>query len=342
MDMVQLLVQIEATTRAVNFINKQRGDEGDHIRLLSSFQKQFPYRIQEIYPLRDHVFRINTTKGIFILKGYTSYSRLKLQETFTSSLQNEGFNKTYTFINLNQDPIVYEGKYYGCLPFIEPNHRSFSYNNEKERQEGLSILEEFHQVTKFSVQRYQTILSDYSLQKKWTERFNQFLLNLSAVSKYVPNEMVLEWIQWGEWSLDGLSKHYHLLEKEPPVILHGDVAHHNFLRKKDGKLFLIDFDLISIGPSSIDLLQYANRILPFIKWDINSLVQHRNLKKLMTSDIYIYALVFPTDLFREWNRLIREGFDQNAFKLQQVLNQSFLNFTLRQQFVNELKKLVST
>jgi hypothetical protein len=342
MDMDRQLTRIEGLTRVVNFIDKKRGDESEYIRLLSSFQQQFPYQIKEIYRIRDHVFIINTTRGAYILKGYSSYSRLKLQETFTATLQKEGFRKTYVFLQLSHDPIVYQNKYFGCLPFIEPHHQSFSFEKENERQEGLILLNEFHQVTKNSVKRYQTILPEYNIQKKWTERFDEFVNNINTVSKYIPIEVILEWINWAEWSLAGISKLNDSIEKEHPVILHGDVAHHNFLRKKDGKLYLIDFDLISIGSKNIDLLQYANRILPFINWNLTHFYQYKDFKRLLSNPVYIYALVYPTDLFREWNRLIREGSEQNFSKLQLVMNQSLLLHKFRKQFNTDLiKKMTS-
>jgi hypothetical protein len=335
-------VQIEGLTRVVNFIDRKRGDESENTRLLSSFQEQFPYQIKEIYPIRNHVFKINTTKGAFILKGYSSYSHLKLQEAFTASLQKEGFHKTYSYFQFDQDPIVYKNNFYGCLPYIEPHHRSFSFENEQERHEGLNLLHEFHQVTKNSVQRYQTVLAEFNIQKKWTERFAEFVHNIPAVSKYIPKEIIAKWINWANWSLEGMNKYCTSIEKDHPVILHGDVAHHNFLRKKDGKLLLIDFDLISIGANHIDLLQYANRILPFINWELTQFYHYKNFIPLLSNPVYIYALVYPTDLFREWNRIIREGTEKHPYKLQMVMNQSLLMVKLRQQLNFDLMKLVSS
>lgn len=340
--MVQVLSRDqEYLTKVVNLIDRNRGDDSENIRLLSIFQKQFPYKINEIYRLRDNVYKIKTAKGVYILKGYSSYNRLKLQETFTSSLQKEGFDQTYSFISFNQDPIIYEGRYFGCIQYIEPLKRSFSYISEKERQEGLCLLDTFHRITEQSVRRYQSILPEFNLHKKWLERRNQFERNSHFISHYVSNEMILEWLKWADWSLDGIIRNESTIEKEPNVILHGDVAHHNFLRGKDGKLYLIDFDLISIGPSSMDLLQYANRILPFINWNMNSLIGYKSLERLLNEHSYIYALAYPTDLFREWNRFIRENNDRTGLKLQQLINQTLTKMKLRQQFINQLQKLVN-
>ncbi|WP_442595199.1 phosphotransferase [Neobacillus sp. D3-1R] len=327
--------------KAVNMIDRKRGDDGVNIRLLSSFQKQFPYKIKELYPLRDHVFKIKTSKGSFILKGYSSYNRLKLQETFTSSLHKEGFNNTYSFIILDQDPIMYENKYFGCIQYIEPHKRTFSYISDNERQEGLSLLDNFHEITKQSVGRYQSILPEFNLQKKWLERRDQFVKNTPIISHYISSDLIKEWLNWADWSLEGIIKNEHIIESEPSVILHGDVAHHNFLRGKSGKLYLIDFDLISIGPRSMDLLQYSNRILPFINWNLNSLIRYKSLKDLFRNQSYIYALVYPTDLFREWNRFIRENHFRDVYKLQNLINQTLSKMQLRQEFTKQLQKLVN-
>lgn len=339
MDMVQHQIPIEVLMRAVNFIDKQRGDDGEDIRLLSSFQKQFPFRIRELYRLRDNIFLIDTVKGRFVLKGYSSYSRLKLQETFTASLKTDGFQHTYSFINLNQDSIIYQDKYFGCLEYIDPHSRAFSYFNEKDRREGLALLEKYHNTTKHCILSYQTILPVFDIGKKWLERYGIFKQNLALVSNYIPQSILQDWLHWAEWSLSGIQRNSDGF-KEPFVILHGDVAHHNFLRKKDGKLYLIDFDLISMGPRNFDLLQYANRILPFINWDLKDLGQYDGLKNLLKKPVYIYSLGYPTDLFREWNRIIREGIiDQR--RLQLVVNQSLVNMEHRQNFIKDLKRLLS-
>ncbi|MHC0035776.1 phosphotransferase [Pseudoneobacillus sp. C159] len=322
------MIPTEDLTKVVNFIKRRQGD-GEQNRLLAALQLQFPYRINHIFPIRSHVFKIDTTKGSYILKGYSSYSRLKLQETFTSSLLMEGFTKTYQFIQFNQEPIIYNNQYFGCLPYIQPHHQPFTFENEKDRIQGIDLLEEYHHVTTRSINRYQTILPEFDLINKWTERYHQFSENIQAVATYVPKVMIHEWLRWAEWSLAGMKANY---IKERDVILHGDVAHHNFLRKMDGDIILIDFDLISIGSRNIDLLQYANRILPFVDWDQSALFRYLGLRALIANPFYLYALVYPTDLFREWNRLLKDtnGFSQQ--KLHLLKHQSFNKLHLRRQF----------
>jgi hypothetical protein len=337
--MDQLQALIEALTKAVTSINK-RGDEGEYIRLLSSLQKQLPYQIKKVYPIRKEVYKVYTGTGVFILKGYSSLGRLKLQEAFTDSIRKEGFQKSYSFIKWNLEPIVYDNQYFGCLPYIEPHSTPFTFKSHTERLEGLSLLDEFHQVTKHTVKGYQTLIPEYNLQNKWTERLEKFKNNKKILRKYLPQEVISEWIEWGEWSLNGIEHHVNRM-KEENVVLHGDVAHHNFLRKKDGTLYLIDFDLISIGSKHLDLLQYANRILPSIDWNIKSLAQYKDLRKLMANPGYLHALVYPTDLFREWNRMVKERSDNNPKKLKAMLDQSLSQLRLRQHFNAQIKSSFS-
>ncbi len=108
--------------------------------------------------------------------------------------------------------------------------------------------------------------------------------------EYFINESVLTELQlWANWSLTGMKKAGSLFTNEPFVILHGDVAHHNFLRDSSGKLHLIDFDLISIGPAFLDYLQYANRILPYLDWSFERLAKFSQIQNFL-SEAHFYLL----------------------------------------------------
>lgn len=104
--------------------------------------------------------------------------------------------------------------------------------------------------------------------------------NRSSIKYFLDDYIISELISWANWSLAGMVRKRRFFQKEPSVILHGDVAHHNFLRDKNGKLHLIDFDLISIGPPSFDYLQYANRILPSIDWSLGKLGSLKEIENI--------------------------------------------------------------
>jgi thiamine kinase-like enzyme len=144
-------------------------------------------------------------------------------------------------------------------------------------------------------------------------------------------------VSWANWSLDGMEKNSGFFQKKPFVILHGDLAHHNFLRDEHGKLHLIDFDLISIGTPALDYLQYANRILPYMDWSYEKLKTSKHMQKYLESDAFLYALAFPADIFREWNRMIREKTYKDDVKFRQVMDLTIGQFYTRKKFIDHLK-----
>ena len=168
----------------------------------------------------------------------------------------------------------------------------------------MQLLEEFHRTTEKFYDRIP--VSRFNQVDKWEERFDEFEDNYSIIKKYVSTDIIQTWLKWGKRSLKGLQKYENDLYSEPLCVTHGDVAHHNFFYKDNGSLYLIDFDLISKSPPLIDYLQYSNRIMPDISGS-SELWSYEQLKKYKDNRAFLYALLFPTDIFREWNRLVREN-----------------------------------
>lgn len=319
----------------------QKGDDEYFIRLLSYLRSQFKENIVEMEPYRKSVILIKTDNNHYMLKGFQTNKRLRLQEAFTSTLRKEGFSKTYLFVHSPiKEPLFFEGTYFGCMEYIPPNKIPFSFHSQKNRQEGLDLLEQFHGVTSSFESRYRTLISKGIIIEKWKDRAKLYSANL-PVLKYFINEKILnELMNWANWSLTGMKRHRSLFTNEPFCILHGDVAHHNFLRDSKGTLHLIDFDLISIGPASLDYLQYANRILPSLDWSFDRLAHFSQYENLLKKKAFLYALAFPADIFREWNRLIREGTYRDPQKYNQVMELSVGQFYSRKKFIDSLKVLI--
>lgn len=341
MEWVQLELTVCLGMMMKALINKN-GDDAYFDRLLSYFQSQFLEKIMNMVPIRHSVFLVKTEKNTYIIKGYHTNSRLRLQEAFTATLRKEGFLKTYLFVSPPiKAPLFFEGTYFGCIEYIVPNKTSFSYQLQKNREEGLGLLEQFHLVTATFEARYRTLLPKAHLIKKWKERSNIFINNLPFLGHFINDTFLSEMLSWANWSIAGMEKNCAFFCTEPYVILHGDVAHHNFLRDSGGNLHLIDFDLISIGPNSFDLLQYANRILPFIDWSFDQLESYPQIKRFLDEDAFLFALAYPVDIFREWNRVIREKTYTENVKIKQVMDLTIGQFYARKQFINYLKRKVT-
>lgn len=317
------------------------GDDVLNNRLLSILTRSVPFKIKKIQKIRQHVYYLETSACPFVIKGYSSLHRLKLQEAFAASLKGEGFEQSYKFFQFLEKPIYFNKKYYGWIEYIEPHSEPFTYLTMADRKAGMELLHSFHGITKRLAKRYERILPQFNLYEKWSERIKLFEKNRCIIEKYLSSEMIDELLDWGNLSLAEVYK-AGMGEKGQyqPVILHGDVAHHNYLRAKTGKLYLIDYDLISIGDEDADLLQYANRILPFMNWSLNQLSQYPIVHHYLQNRAFLYALMYPSDIFREWNRIIKERTYLLPQKLIPVIELTTRQFHLRQQFINDLKNVV--
>lgn len=325
----------------MNMKARNKGDDSLNNRLLSILTRSVPLKIRKIRNIRHHVFYLETDACPVILKGYSSLQRLQLQEAFAASLKAEGFRHSYKFYQFLDNPIYFNKKYYGWIEYIEPHQEPFNYLTMANRKAGIELLQLFHGTTKKLAKRYERILPEFNHCVKWSDRFTLFNKNQHIVQHYVSKEIINEVVDWGKISLKGMeAEKYTFSDKHDPVILHGDVAHHNYLRAKTGKLYLIDYDLISIGDKSADLLQYANRILPTMNWSFSQLSQFPILHIYLQNRAFLFALMFPSDIFREWNRIIKEGTYLMPKKLLPVVELTTRQFHLRQQFITELKNMV--
>jgi thiamine kinase-like enzyme len=326
--------------KAMSMTFKQKGDDDYFIRLLSYLSSQFKEKIIEMVPYRKSVIFIRTDKNTYMLKGFHTNKRLRLQEAFTETLRKEGFLKTYLFVHPQiNDPLFFEGTYFGCLEYITPNKIPFSFKSQKNRQEGLELLEQYHLVTSSFESRYRTLIPKGVIIEKWRDRGLVFSSNTTTLKYFINDQILAELMDWANWSLSGMEKDRSLFINEPYCILHGDVAHHNFLRDSKGILHLIDFDLISIGPASLDYLQYANRILPSLDWSFEKLSRYSQYEKLLNEKAFLYALAFPADIFREWNRLIREGSYRDQNKYNQIMDLTIGQYYPRKKFIDTLKMM---
>ncbi|WP_019242740.1 MULTISPECIES: aminoglycoside phosphotransferase family protein [Bacillus] len=278
-----------------------------HRRLLKS-TRDSGTGLRKALKVRDNVYFVTTNHKKYVVKGFSSRKKYDAQRKLTKLLKRHGFNRTYDFID-QFAPFSYDGEIYAWIEYIKPQKDKFTFESLTCRKEGLKILKDFHNATS---NFYDEIsIKHFDQLEKWKERLKDFKRNKHIINKYVSSDYLQSWINWGEFSLKGLEKYEKLLYKEKNCIVHGDVAHHNFFYRNDGVLYLIDFDLISKAPPLLDYLQYCNRIMPDIR-DSNELWSYKQLQKYKENTAFLYALTFPTDIFREWNRIVREDlfFDQ--------------------------------
>lgn len=276
-----------------------------------------------------------------VLKQFADHKKWSIQTKLTAYLKKAGFTETYDFYT-SIPPLYYKNRLYSLIEYIKPHHEKFHFFKHENRKEGLRLLSSFHQHSSGIIADLIGEIPVFSQINKWEERLQFFQNSQHAIIPYVSEGILRDWIDWASWSLNGMRKYEHFLRNEPNTVNHGDVAHHNFLRRFDGTLCLIDFDLVSVAPPMLDYLQYVNRILPSIKFDFNTLWNYQEFKEYQTNPAFLYALAFPTDIFREWNRLIKENRLGSQSYLHTVWKMTVEDFTKRMSFNQSVARLVET
>lgn len=317
--------------------NLQNGDGHFKHRLQSFFYEQFHIQIRSIHQIKPFVYKVISCKGPFIIKGFSSIQSFHKQKALTNFLKENHFQETYTFL-FNQDLLIpLENMYFAALEYLPPHQKPFTYRTIEEIQEGLSLLEKFHQTTKNLKENL--LYPFYNQQKRWEKRLNEFLSYEKSLLTTLEITVLQSFIFWAKWALEGMNRNpsIHL----ETAIVHGDVAHHNFFRHKNEKLYLIDFDLASKSPIITDYLQLAIRILPYINWDVQQLFSFWPLKKYKEDRWFLFGLMFPSDILRDWNHFLRNaGRWKQENMLQTLLQKTYQDFLGRQKLFNGLKKMI--
>ncbi|MGC4375834.1 hypothetical protein WD019_02665 [Fictibacillus sp. Mic-4] len=326
--------------------NKGYGDGFGRNRLFLNSLISMGLDVQSYYFIKWNVCMVETRFQNFVLKGFQSKDECKNQlelSNWFSQFKDPSIG-TYT-IYPNRKRIMYsENMYWGIMPYYSGSGLDLKYFRDVKH--GLRCIHEFHkQSTLHGTGPLLASLPTYNLYKKWKKRHNKFVENVTKtrVSDSMRNELK-EMMKWGKWSLEHLPK-TELIELENSArqhgyVCHGDVAPHNFIRLSEKKVILIDYDLLSVVPHEYDYLQYVNRCMPYWNWSNQLLkkLNHAVLESCLEKRWFLIALVFPTDLYREWNRVLER---RNKNELSEMIRFTKDDFGYRKKFIEKLMKELS-
>ncbi|MBS4208975.1 phosphotransferase [Bacillus sp. FJAT-50079] len=293
-------------------MNKQmkRRRGGFSSRLLLFIRKEVKLPVTRINKLKQGVWLLSGGTNMWIAKEFPTLSRLELQMAFTAELRDGGFDQSYLFYPY---PLLIEERIIGLIQYIERDDTNmFHYRSRQNMNETLLLLEKFHLTTGSFVSAFQNKIQRFDQIAKWENRLTDFQQSIRENEKVFYSPTLKNIAKIGEWALKRMKADADFFQREPYCIIHGDVAYHNFIRGKDGKLYVIDFDLIRIAPAMIDWLQFCNRILPALRWRPEELLSFPQLRPFVENETFLAALVYPTDIFREWNFFVRHLNERNA------------------------------
>ncbi|MGE6259546.1 phosphotransferase [Heyndrickxia sporothermodurans] len=317
-------------------INKNNGDEFENRLLLylSSFTGE---RFLHLKKVKDGVWICYTDKKAWVLKIFSSNKHIENQIKLTDELFQHGFSSTYKFHPKHLEKnCFFENNTYGLIEYIEKG-KQFTYKTYSERRTAIHLLDNFHETTSNFVGSFKSTLKEFNQLRKWEIRFNEFITNIPLLKKFIQPYYLDVYLEWAKCSLQYMKKNEAYFYNKPTCIIHGDVAHHNFLLNKRNELFLIDFDLITLGTPKLDYLQFANRILPYLSWSIDQLFEHSFMTEYSMDKPFLFALIYPSDIFREWNRFIKTKKGKpKASLLKHLEDLTYIQFSQRNKFINEI------
>ncbi|OEH91479.1 phosphotransferase [Bacillus solimangrovi] len=299
--------------------------------------------IYEIQVIRPHVLKINTSDGTFIVKGFESKKKLEAQIQLARLLKYYGSSHHISFHKLrdNLDYFWSDQKFWAVMPYVKPI-RNFTYSRETDRLNGVKRLIQFHDDTGKVRRKVRELFDSYCLLSKWRERYLTFTHYSSYIMQWIDYQSINTITNIGYWVLEHLSERdLALLEgeaKQAASLIHGDCAEHNFILNSTG-VYLIDYDLVARAPYSYDLLQFANRILPYLEWSLEELEKIEPFSHLIQQQWFITALMFPTDIYREWNRHLRQE-KPSVNKLRSLQQWTQNEVKQRKKFVEKIQAMV--
>ncbi|WP_377913105.1 phosphotransferase [Bacillus songklensis] len=305
-------------------------------RLVLFIEHRSRLGIYGVQPIKSHVCILYTEKGIKIIKGHENAAHLHTVYHVLNRLKECGFRQAVNYEHYPQGELAlpFGNKYWTLTPYV-PSVSVFSYRTFEQREQVLMLLRMFHQCGETALPTIKSPLPKLCLPTKWKERLRDFQKNHSRISLYLSKNLFTILTMWAEKSLSW-SKQFFKAPATAFSILHGDVASHNVIPSRDGRLWLIDFDLLCTGPKEYEYIQLMQRFLSYTQWSFSSLFQHPLIKEGATAKWVISLLLFPADLLREWNQLcINPVSSTSRQQLNHLVQKTKMEIYFRQRLVSE-------
>lgn len=243
--------------------------------------------------IKQNVWKWDVAGKGYSLKKYDSYEVASKVRRIHERLAEIEFPHVLPVIGAADERTVIQ-------PWLE-GARPADYSTRSGRGRTLSVLKSLH-ATSADV-NWQGVLGlhPYPLLAKWEDRLDRFKNSRTDLEPHIGSSMFETTVFHAEEALKSIRRSYD--PDEGCTILHGDVVHHNFLKGKDGRYVLIDFDLACTGPPGTETALWIHRVLPHVGYDFGYLAEeHPSLKRLSRSSLDL--LLYPNEVLREWLYLL--------------------------------------
>ncbi|SIT82967.1 phosphotransferase [Edaphobacillus lindanitolerans] len=243
--------------------------------------------------IKPNVWKWDVAGKGYSLKKYDSYEVAAKVRRIHTELGKVGFPHILPVVGAADERTVIQ-------PWLE-NARPADYSTRNGRARTLAVLKALHATS--AVVDWQSVpgLRSYPLIAKWEDRLDRFRSRRKELEPYIGSSAFETTVFHAEEALKTIRKSYE--PEEGCTLLHGDVVHHNFLKGKDGRYVLIDFDLACTGPPGTETALWMHRVLPHVGYDFDYLAGERpSLARLSRSSLDL--ILYPNEVLREWLYLL--------------------------------------
>ncbi len=289
-------------------INHKGGKDDFVVNRLFLFCQKNGVYVNETNMIKHSVYLLDTDRGLKILKGYKRQEKIQRIYEFLNQMMDHSVNYVVNYEWFPTGELVCEDEqvYWTLQPYVQCE-RKFTYKKKKDRMDAIELLHDYHDVSKKVSEDNRFSFDTYSLIQQWSQRLKVFQTNFPMLQMYMSTSQIMSIISWSEQALNYLKKYEKEEDELGQAVIHGDVASHNFLRVNDQQIMMIDFDLASYAPVIYDYIQLAQRYLVYINCSLKRLSSHPSLCYLFQNRFFLSALLFPSHVVREWNRLLIDG-----------------------------------
>lgn len=310
--------------------------QGDELtpRLLFLLSAYLEETIQAIFPLKKGKWLVVTKENKWFVKRHASLPQLEKQIKLCRFLSDNEFTQVIPFHHVT--PIKVEKQIFSVMPFIQPAKKPLRFDTKKEREEVLKLLALFHQKTEKISGNIAASFPQFDQVSVWSKRMAAFQNELPELARYFPLAVLESYIEIGKWCLSCLSNQPR--DEGKKVLIHGDVAAHNFFRSATGSLYLIDFDLAARAPALLDYVQWVSRVLPLVGWNLEEIMEHRVISQYARKTNWLIYTLFPADVFRECQRFMHVSSQEKKIAYKHSYELTVESFTQREYFFKKWKR----
>jgi hypothetical protein len=312
--------------------NHKRADEWKH-RLSSFFFQAGKLNIAKISQVKPLIYKVETTdREKFIVKGDANEHTLFKQWQFFDEWKGTCLIPFLPFPN-GKKMVTGLNYTWVIAPYVKG--RKLDYGNTADRKKAIIILRLFHNEATNIFTRY-TSEKD-TLFERWQKRVTTFAENEYLFHYFGFGTLFYELLQLSKSQLNEVSsfpwKKWEEDAKRFGKWTHGDVASHNFIAT-DRRTYLIDFDLMKSTNQLYDYIQLGQRFLPYMNWNMESLIHARIVPQMYTA-AWLSAVAVPVDMIREWNYFAAK--DPPYSQVSRYLSKMQQNWERRKQFINQVR-----